>query len=388
MMLALAEQLSATRIRFGWGVAAEFGRWLDEHADGSEARRPGLLVTGSLTGKPWLPELIAAATRRGAIHHALTGSNSTMATIEAVVERGRAHAVERVIAIGGGSVIDTGKAAAAALVGSASLAELLASPATIERALPVLAVPTTSGTGAELTPFATVWDPSARRKLSLASPAIQPVAALVDPALVASLPRALTAGCGLDALAHAVEASWSVRAEPAIVGVGLEAAAALVHALPRVMLAPDDRELRSVIARASVLAGLAIAHTRTTLGHALSYPLTAWHGVHHGTACGLALGPVLRFNAAVETHDCADPRGVGYVRGVLDSIAQALGARSAPEAATRLRTLLEQLAVTRLCDREAIDLEAVAHEALAYDRSANNPRRASAGQLRALLADM
>jgi phosphonate metabolism-associated iron-containing alcohol dehydrogenase len=204
---------------------------------------------------------------------------------------------EAIVAVGGGSVIDTAKAL---MVGTAdgsfaALVELLAAgrPFVPHAVRPLVAVPTTAGTGSEVTPWATVWDRAAGRKHSLHLPQTWPQAALVDPQLTLSLPAAPTLAAGLDALSHALEAIWNVNANPVSDTHAVAAARQVLANLPRLMHDLRDPALREAMARAALQAGLAFSNTKTALAHSISYDMTLRHGLPHGIACSFTLPMVL-----------------------------------------------------------------------------------------------
>ncbi|HEX2540260.1 MAG TPA: iron-containing alcohol dehydrogenase PsrA [Caldimonas sp.] len=211
----------------------------------------------------------------------------------------RQHATSEVIvAVGGGSALDTAKAL---MVGTESgefdaLVALLATgkPFTPHRVKTLIAVPTTSGTGSEVTGWATVWHRSSGKKYSLHLPETWPEAAIVDPELTLSLPAGPTLSAGLDALSHALESIWNVNANPVSDNHAVNAARMVLDTLPKLMKSPQDIELRRRMALAALTAGLAFSNTRTALAHSISYDMTIHHGLPHGIACSFTLGMVLQ----------------------------------------------------------------------------------------------
>ena len=155
--------------------------------------------------------------------------------------------------------------------------------------LPLFVVPTTSGTGAEVTPFATVWDQRANKKYSVTGDHVIPDQVLLDPELTLSLPEQETLYTGLDAISHALESLWNVNRSPISSGFAIQALELAQTALPQVLKTPSDLQARRTMQEASVLAGMAISQTRTALAHSISYPLTSHYGVPHGLACSFTL---------------------------------------------------------------------------------------------------
>ena len=204
-------------------------------------------------------------------------------------------APEAIVALGGGSVIDSAKVFAAAAGDFAKVRRHLETGDAGEPlgAIPIIAIPTTAGTGSEVTCWATVWDAAGGRKLSLAQSNLYPEVALVDPGLMMGKPRALTLATGLDALSHALESIWNVNANPVSARHAVAAAKALLRDLPPLLGDLGNAELRSKVAEASLNAGLAFSNTKTAIAHNLSYPITLGWGVQHGIACSFTLPTVL-----------------------------------------------------------------------------------------------
>jgi len=257
-----------------------------------------------------------------------------------------------IVALGGGSAIDTAKAL---MVGTASgrFDELIAllqrgEPFEPHAAKALIAVPTTSGTGSEVTPWATIWDREQQRKHSLHLRATWPEIALIDPLLMQSLPPSVTLQSGLDALSHALEAIWNRNANPLSDTYAVSAAREILSTLPSLMRRPVSRELRARMALAALKAGMAFSNTRTALAHAISYEMTLRLGLPHGIACAFPLPLVLRMALGRSAERDA-------------VLGRALGQPLA-DAPQRLAAFLEGLGVpTRfasygLDDREAQDL--------------------------------
>ena len=202
-----------------------------------------------------------------------------------------------IVALGGGSMIDAAKVLAASGGDFARVKRHLTEKAPLDASkfLPIIAVPTTSGTGSEVTSWATVWDSAGNAKYSLANPRLYPEAAFVDPALTLAAPRGLTMTTGLDALSHSLESLWNVNANPVSANYAVEAAREIIDALPRLLERLNDLDLRARLARASLFAGLAFSNTKTALAHNISYGITLRHGTPHGIACSFCLPQVMEW---------------------------------------------------------------------------------------------
>lgn len=203
---------------------------------------------------------------------------------------------EVLVAIGGGSVIDTAKVLAAAGGDFACVQRFLETKSGEQdlASTPIIAVPTTAGTGSEVTCWATVWDSVAQRKYSLARPALYPEHALVDPLLMVDKPYRLTVATGLDALSHALESLWNVSANPISAAFAVNAAGDILTVLPLLVEDLHSRPLRARMAQAALMSGFAFSNTKTAIAHSISYPITLRHNVAHGIACSFTLPIVLR----------------------------------------------------------------------------------------------
>lgn len=202
--------------------------------------------------------------------------------------------VELIVAVGGGSVLDSAKVFALAAGDFDRVRTCLEAgqPCTSE-VIAMIAVPTTAGTGSEVTCWATVWDNAAGKKYSLSRPALYAETAIVDPELMIGKPRALTVSTGLDALSHALESIWNVNANPVSARFAVAAAREILDCLPRLIEDLANLDLRTRMAEAALFAGLAFSNTKTAIAHNLSYPITLDYDVPHGIACSFTLPVVL-----------------------------------------------------------------------------------------------
>ena len=218
-----------------------------------------------------------------------------------------------VVALGGGSVIDLAKAAAMICLTSDSIADYLDTGRVLPEArLPLIAIPTTAGTGSEVTDVSVLSDHVRRLKVPLKSASLYPVVAIVDPELTYSLPPHLTASTGFDVLSHAIEAYWSLHHQPVCDALAVHAAGLVLRYLKAAFEEPLSAVAREKMAEASVMAGLAFTLPRTTSVHACSYPLTNLLGIPHGEACALTLDRFIRLNAAGCERVEALARLLGY----------------------------------------------------------------------------
>ena len=217
------------------------------------------------------------------------------------VDRGAAIArekdVDAIIGIGGGSSLDSAKAIACLKTSGGRLIEFLNNKKQFAERRPLLiSIPTTSGTGSEVTNVGVYTDKENGRKKPLVTDHYWSDYAIIDPALTLTLPPRPTATTGLDAFTHAIEAYWADTTQPMSQLLSLEAMKLIVGNLERAILKQNDEEARENLMLASLMAGISFAQTRTTVLHALSFPLTNRYGLEHGFACAIAMPEVIRAN--------------------------------------------------------------------------------------------
>ena len=251
-----------------------------------------------------------------------------------VVNRGAAFAREKgadiVISIGGGSVIDTAKCMCILLTEGGSLAnhegiQLLTRPQT-----PHIVIPTTAGTGSEVTWIAVVYDKDKGQKILIVESYNAPRAAILDPQLTRKLPPLLTASTGMDAMTHAIEAMTSIQHEPVADAMALQAIRLLSEYLPQCIQNGDNLKARGQVQLAATMAGWAFGNAMVGLVHAMAHSIGAVSRVPHGVSCGILLPHCMNFNLG---------SGEPEVIEIYATIAQALGVSTRqddPEAAARL----------------------------------------------------
>ena len=203
---------------------------------------------------------------------------------------------EVIVALGGGSVIDSAKVFSAAENGFENIKNFLETKKGGEdlSSTPIIAVPSTSGTGSEVTCWATIWDKKNSRKYSLAHEKLFPEIALIDPKLMMGKSYELTLVTALDALSHALESIWNINANTISANHATFAAKSILKILPTLLNDLTNINLRTEMASASLSAGLAFSSTKTAIAHNLSYPITLGWGVPHGIACSFTLPTILQ----------------------------------------------------------------------------------------------
>lgn len=353
------ELVRPPRIAFGSGTLPAVARFIAERgysrilvvADAFNAARVDLLglagevtVFGAVKPEPDVPNL------------------------DALLAVALAAQPEVVIGFGGGSAMDLAKLAAVLPGSGQTLAEVVGPEKVARKGVALVQVPTTAGTGSEAGTRALVTDPVTQNKLAVQSLHMLADLAVVDPDLTLTVPAAVTAATGVDALAHCVEAFTSRKAHPAIDLYALEGARLVGRHLKAAIADGSDREARAGLALASLYGGFCLGPVNTTSGHAVAYPLGTRHHIAHGAANALIFPHTLAFNAPAAPEKTA-------------LVLEALGLAPASDPAAVLEAAYGWCAGTgcemRLsaCNVPQDDLEVMATEARAIRRLLdNNPR--------------
>ncbi len=357
-------------IVFGAGACGKLADWLA----GRGLCRALLLCDDFLIGAGAAARVREAAGGRVAAVRGGIRPNPTLQNVDDVVASLRAVSADALIAMGGGSVLDAGKIAAALCCETFAAADCHAGRAGLSgKRLPVVAIPTTAGTGSEVTMVSVLSDEQSGVKAPVGHPALFPSLALVDPELTYSLPPAVTASTGMDALSHALEAYWSVHHQPICDALAVRAAALCFANLLPAFENGGDLAARAGMSEASLLAGLAFALPKTAGVHACSYPLTASFGLPHGVACALTLDAFVRINKDAEA-------------GRVQALARELGFADADALAGRIRAMKQAMGLPCSLREAGIADEAAPGLARAslHPNLANNPVALSEADLAAM----
>jgi alcohol dehydrogenase len=216
--------------------------------------------------------------------------------VDKAADFARMNNIEIIIGLGGGSALDTAKAVACMLDKENSIVDYLNGDVSFsERKVKLIAIPTTSGTGSEVTNVGVYTDITISEKKPLVSQYFWPDIAIVDPKLTYSMPPRVTAVTGLDALTHAIESYWALGTQTISETLALETIKLIFEYLPKAFDNPNDQTAREKMSLASLMAGMAFSQTRTTAAHAISYPLTNIYNIEHGLACALTLPSLIKY---------------------------------------------------------------------------------------------
>ena len=281
-----------TKVTFGPGVSRTAFEAASQYGP-----RPVVVTDANLARLPHIRALMQ--TFEDAPVFPEVSPNPTVANVDALARLMRECDCGVVVAIGGGSPLDCSKAAASLCKTGADTIRpyhsegLKFGPARV----PVIAIPTTAGTGSEVTPFAVLDDADKGVKAPIACDAFYPVLALVDPELTHSLPKFVTAATGLDALSHAIEGYWSKNHQPICDALAKEAAALIFAYFETACTTPDNAAARTAMSYAALLAGMAFQLPKNAMVHACSFPLSKRYHLCHGAACAFTLEFAIRLNA-------------------------------------------------------------------------------------------
>jgi alcohol dehydrogenase class IV len=294
-----------------------------------------------------------------------------------------------VVAIGGGSVIDMAKLVNSLAWQPGRLEDyILKTKKIAHKGKPLLAIPTTAGSGSEATRFAVVY--KEKKKYALEHAFLMPDVAIIDPQLSLSLPPYITAATGMDALAQAIESYWSVHANVSSKRYARKAIRIILKNLESAVCHPT-RHMREGLSLAAHLSGKAINITKTTACHAISYALTSYFNIAHGHAVGLTLGDMLVYNSQVAEFDLLDKRGVLYVKKTIKEINTMLECADAEKSKKKIHSLMARIGLTlrlsALGIRTKKDIKRIARS---FDplRAANNPRQITSQAVEDILINL
>ncbi len=357
-----------SQLLFGEGCAADVGKWVKE-LGGTTV----LLVSDGGLGKAGLIDRVKnyiSAEGFEVFVYDKVQENPTEANVNEGRDLIKRENIDIVVALGGGSPMDAAKAMAILSVHDGSIVEYeLGLKPFIRQGPPVIAIPTTAGTGSEATMGSVITDQKTHRKFDVVTPLMAPRLSLVDPLLTQSLPASLTGATGMDALTHSIEGYTATLASPLTDALHLKAIELLGSSLLRAYRDGSDQEARNNVMMASMIAGIGFPNSGLGSVHGLTLPLGGHYGIPHGIANAIMLPHVMRFNLEACPRKFTD-------------IANALGAASdtpeaAVEAVKELRREL-QIPLLRSYNIERKDLARLAKDALGRNSNCvTNPRRMS-----------
>jgi alcohol dehydrogenase len=368
-----------TRVVFGQGVAGRVGE-AARQLGGSRAMLvtdPGVVALG--IAARLVANLDAAGISVTVFDHVQPNPRD-IHCIEAA-DQAREQSVDLFIGVGGGSAIDTAKCAAVLLTNGGHPRDWEDFGALTATPTPVIAIPTTAGTGSEVSPSAIITDTVRRKKMNLFDPRICPRVALVDPDLTMSMPPALTASTGMDALSHAVDSLHCRLATPASDAMALEGARLIALYLRKAVAQPSNVEARCGMAQASLVAGLAVGITDVSGCHCLAESIGAVYDHPHGVCCAVTMPIIMEYNLAVSEDKyarLASAFGIDREKRSDAALAQA--------AVDFVRELNADLRIATLGELiQHGDLDLLAEKAAANTSRPSNPRDVDKAAFRFML---
>ena len=306
----------------------------------------------------------------------------TQDNIEEGLKAYKEAGVDFLIAVGGGSSMDTAKAIGALATNTGKISDFMGSNKIPKPAAPIIAIPTTAGTGSEVTPFAIITDTAKDVKMLIASPNILPRVALVDPLMTLTMPQDITAATGLDALTHAIEAYVSVKAQPVTDTLALQAIRLIAANVRQAWSNGDNLEARTNMLIGSLHAGLAFANSSVALVHGMARPIGAYFHVPHGVSNAALLPTVIEFSILGNPQKYAD------IAGAMGENTEGLSVLDAAYlAAEATRRLNDDLKVPTLSGLGVEEkkfnavVKQMAADAIASGSPGNNPRKATPDEI-------
>lgn len=272
---------------------------IKQHIDVIGGKRGVLVCSRSFASNGLADEFVKASDGTIVSVFSSIRPNPTTENVNECVKMLRQVGADFAVALGGGSPMDCCKAACAIAKGNDIIESYHSGGKAVDKneAIPMIAVTTTSGTASEVTNISVLTDLAQNLKQPMNDPAMYPKIAIIDPELTLSVPAQITASTGLDVLAHAVESYWATLNQPVCSACSIYAARLVFQWLEKAYNEPNNLEAREKMAEASIVAGVAFSHPRTTGSHACSFPLTNIYGVPHGEACAFTLDYFIKFNA-------------------------------------------------------------------------------------------
>ena len=306
--------------------------------------------------------------------------------VERCVEVARSANADTIVGLGGGSSMDTAKGCNFIFTNGGQMKDFWGIGKAKRPMLPLIAIPTTGGTGSECQSFALITDESSHQKMACGDPKAAARIAILDPRLTMSQPPRVTACSGIDAIAHAVETAVTKARTPLSLVFSREAFRLTMAGLPRVLESPNDLEARGSMLLGAAWAGTAIENSMLGAAHSAANPLTAHYGTPHGQAVGLMLPHVVRFNAQepVAAQAYAEMAHAAHITRPSDSLLLA-----AERLAERLRELLALASLPHSLNGSSVtsdDIPKLAQEAARQWTAQFNPRSVAAADFEQLYA--
>ncbi|MBU2536113.1 MAG: iron-containing alcohol dehydrogenase [Chloroflexota bacterium] len=343
--------------------------------------KKALIVTDRNQVKLGILDGVLESLRQGGVAYAIYDGVNMEPVVEYVqegLEAFRGHGCDCLLAVGGGSPMDTAKAISVMATNEGSIEDYMGLGKVPRKGRPVIAVPTTAGTGSEVTPFTIITDTRRDVKMLIGSPFLMPEIAIVDPQLTVLLPPDITAATGIDALTHAIEAYVSVKAQPISDLFCLAAIEQIAGNLRQAWADGKNLEAREKTMIGALMGGIAFSNSSVALVHGMARPIGAYFHVRHGASNAALLGTVMEFS--LEGNPTRYAR-IAEAMGVdINGLSEMEAAKRGAEAVKKLIKDIKIPSLRELgVDKEKLDQLApkMSEDAIASGSPANNPRQAS-----------
>lgn len=303
-----------------------------------------------------------------------------IASVESGAALAKSEGCDLVVGVGGGSSLDTAKAIGIMLTNPGHIRDYVGLNKVLHQAAPVIAVPTTAGTGSEMTIWSVLSDKKEKVKLSVGSPYNCPTLALCDPELTVTLPPPITAATGMDALTHALESYVNKATQPISEGLSVQSMKMIARSLRLAVVQGENLQARHDMLLASLIAAMAFNSTRLGIAHALALPLGAHFKIPHGTVNAILLPEVMQFNIIGNVAKFAE------IASIFGEKVEHLTMREAAErSVAAIRRLKDDVGITQTLSDYGLQeqhLDMIAEEAMLSGNIAVNPRKPTLNDLK------
>ncbi len=347
--------------------------------------KKGLIVTDAILSKLGALEGVKKSLSSQGLDIAVydkIASEPTDVYVQEGVQTFRDNGCDFLLAVGGGSAIDTAKAVSIMLTNPGEIDGYKGLNKVAKKGAPLVAIPTTAGTGSEVTVFTIITDTKKNVKMLIGSPHLMPQVAIVDPAMTLSCPRGLTTAVGIDALTHAIEAYVSLKSQPMSDVFALSAIGLIAGNLRQVFANGNNMEAREKVMLGALQAGIAFSNSSVALVHGMSRPIGAYFHVPHGASNAALLGVVTEFSLI--GNPC---RYAQIARAMGEDTAGLSDMDAAKRAADAVRRLIKDIMIPSLpalgVDEKTLEKLAaqMAEDAIASGSPGNNPRQATKDEI-------
>lgn len=374
---------SPVKIIYGLGAVNKLGK------ETSKLGKKALIVTGK-----------SSSQKSGALHKVLDslkeenleyfvfdkiGSDPTVEMVEEGLEVAKQEGIDVIIALGGGSPMDAAKGISIMVNNPGNISDYEKMSPTIA-GVPIIAIPTTAGTGSEVTKFTVITDEKRKRKMLIGGETLIPKIAILDAELTKTMPPQVTAATGMDALTHAIEAYISKVAQPMSEIFALKAIKLISQNIVKAVLNGENMEARENMLLGQLYAGLAFSNASVALVHAMSRPLGAYFKVPHGVANAILLPKIMEYNHS------AIPEKFKVLAEIMGENTASLSVRDSSKLAVKaINNIYDEIGLPKKLSDLGVTKESIdnlAEDAFASGSTLNNPRKASIEDIKSIYIEI